>query len=370
MSKSFGNFTDPNQLMDTYSADSYRFLLMSSTVMSGEDFALQDKDVGDVARKLSMIWNMYDFFTLYADVDGWEWNGGLDDPLRELSSPLDQWIVSRLHELQAQVTERMQAYDLPGALKPVLPFIDDASNWFVRRSRKRFWKAENGSDKADAYRTLHYVLVRLSQILAPFTPFLSEELYRKLTDRESVHLLDWPTAGEINAPLVAEMQQVRELITVGLAQRAEIGIKVRQPLASAVVRSSKTLSTEQFFGSILTEELNLKVVTFILDDQAAPMSVTLDSELTPELRQEGLMREVIRYVQQARKQAGLEVDDRIALSLTSPSDDMTALFANTSLTDIIKQETLTETLNDLQDGSYETSVTVEGSALLIALAKV
>ena len=368
MSKSFGNYTDPNILMDTYSADSLRFLLMSTSVMNAEDYSLQDKNVGDVARKLSMIWNMYDFFTLYADVDGWEWNGDLADPLDSLTNPLDQWVVSRLHELLGHVTERMKAYDLPGALKPVLPFIDDASNWFVRRSRKRFWKAESGSDKSDAYRTLHYVLVQLSQILAPITPFLSEELYRKLTDGESVHLLDWPTAGGIDAPLIAEMQQVRELITLGLAQRAEIGIKVRQPLASAKVCGKSPLSDEAFFSSILTEELNLKSVSFVLDNQAEAMTIVLDSELTPELRQEGLMREVVRYVQQARKHAGLEVDDRIVLHMTSSDADLNALLSNTELVSIIEQETLA-TAGVVAVALYETSVTVEGNVLALALAK-
>jgi isoleucyl-tRNA synthetase len=370
MSKSFGNFTDPNLLMDTYSADSLRFLLMSASVMNGEDFSLQDKDVADVARKLSMIWNMYDFFTLYADVDGWEWNGQLDDPMAELTNPLDQWVVSRLHELTAQVNERMEAYDLPGALKPVLPFIDDASNWFVRRSRKRFWKSDNDADKAGAYRTLHYVLVQLSIILAPFTPFLSEELYRNLTAGESVHLLDWPKPGSINTDLVIEMGQVRELITAGLSLRAEAGIKVRQPLAKATVRHAESLTDEAFFSLILSEELNLKAVNFLRSSEVEAMTIDLDLELTPDLRQEGLMREVIRHVQQARKQAELQVDDRITLHLASADAEITSLLTNDSLTEVIKQETLAESLNSDAETAYEMVAKVEGSLLTIALAKV
>ena len=172
MSKSLGNFTDPNELMDKFSADSLRFLLLSSPLLNGEDFALHDKSVGDVARKLAMIWNMYDFFTMYAEVDGWEFDGELKDPLSELTNPLDIWIISRLHQLVAEVERHMDTYNIPDALSPILPFLDDASNWYVRRSRRRFWKSEDDGDKNDAYRTLHYVLVRLSYILAPFTPFL------------------------------------------------------------------------------------------------------------------------------------------------------------------------------------------------------
>lgn len=370
MSKSFGNYTDPNVLMDTYSADSFRFLLMSSTLMNGEDFSLQDKDVADVARKLSMIWNMYDFFTLYADVDGWEWDGTLTDPMHDLANPLDQWIVSRLHQMTNEVQSHMDVYDIPGALKPILPFIDDASNWFVRRSRKRFWKSDNDADKAGAYRTLHYVLVRLSVLLAPFTPFLAEELYRKLTDGESVHLLDWTEAGAVNELLVSEMQQVRELITAGLGLRAEAGIKVRQPLATTTVTHANPLSDESFFSLILTEELNVKAVIFVQSGEANTPSIDLDMVLTPVLRQEGLMREVIRHVQQARKQAELQVDDRIALQLTTVDAELAELFANTDLTDVIKQETLAETLNAGVQTTFETTVKVEGSNLTIALAKV
>ncbi len=128
MSKSYGNFTDPNELMDRYSADSLRLLLLGSPVLNAEDFSLQDKEVGDVARKLSMVWNMYDFFTMYAEVDGWEFNGDLSDPTEDIKNPLDQWILSRVHQLSLEVEKHMDTYDIPSAVKPILPFIEDASN--------------------------------------------------------------------------------------------------------------------------------------------------------------------------------------------------------------------------------------------------
>ena len=142
MSKKLKNYTDPMELMDKTSADSFRFLMLSSPLTNGENFALADKDVMDVARKLSMIWNMYDFFTMYAEVDGWEFNGDLKDPLGTLTNPLDIWIVSRLHQLVMDVEKGLDDYNLQDATKPILPFLDDASNWYVRRSRRRFWKSE------------------------------------------------------------------------------------------------------------------------------------------------------------------------------------------------------------------------------------
>lgn len=356
MSKSYGNYTDPNELMDQYSADSLRFLLLQSPVLNAEDFSLQDKDVGDVARKLSMVWNMYDFFTMYAEVDGWEFDGDLSDPSSDLTNSLDQWIVSRLHQLIAEVEMNMDRYDIPGALKPVLPFIEDASNWYVRRSRRRFWKSGDDDDKHNAYRTLHYVLVQLAQVLAPFTPFLAEELYQKLTGGESVHLLDWPKAGHVNELVVKDMETVRDYVNQALSIRAKEKLKIRQPLASVTV---PTLGEFVDFADILTEELNVKTVK-----QGEELAFELT--LTPELKREGLMREVIRHVQNARKQAGLNVDDHIVLRLTTESDELQQAIAEHQTT--IATETLADSMDEPVDG-YQAAVNVDGMALTIALAK-
>ncbi len=355
MSKSYGNYTDPNELMDQYSADSLRFLLLQSPVLNAEDFSLQDKDVGDVARKLSMVWNMYDFFTMYAEVDGWEFDGELSDPSPSLTNPLDQWVVSRLHQLINEVETNMDRYDIPSALKPILPFIDDASNWYVRRSRRRFWKSGDDTDKNNAYRTLHYVLVQLAQVLAPFTPFLAEELYQKLTDGESVHLLDWPTAGHINELVVRDMETVRDYVTQALSIRAKEKLKIRQPLASVTV---PTMGEFVDFADILTEELNVKAVK-------QGKELAFDLMVTPELKREGLMREVIRHVQNARKQAGLNVDDHIVLSLTTDSLDLSQAIAEHEA--VIMAETLADAMATADD--YTATVAVEGESLTIALQK-
>mgnify|MGYP000970852790 CR=1 FL=1 len=458
MSKSLGNFTDPNELMDKFSADSLRFLLLSSPLLNGEDFALHDKDVGDVARKLAMIWNMYDFFTMYAEVDGWEFDGMLVDPLsgkpvctslsstetasahREsrsstagdtaelaalkqssylpdvdnlnsrartdvsddeatigtVTNPLDIWIISRLHELVVEVERQMDAYNIPDALSPILPFLDDASNWYVRRSRRRFWRsskgaagAEDDGDKSDAYRTLHYVLVRLSYLLAPFTPFLAEELYHNLTgDDESIHLKDWLPAGAVDEQVLADMARTRELINTGLSLRMkkdehQESIKVRQPLQRAAYAGAKLA---EYYEQIMAEELNVKEIRWIehldeyLTDRDAaegaikPESwVEIDKTITPELKREGLMREVIRHVQSARKKADLQVDDRIVLHLAVSSDDEPSAQLRQALADhadTIASETLaTVAAEHPADALYHTTAMVGGAELQVSLAK-
>ena len=360
MSKSLGNYTDPNELMDQYSADSLRFLLLTSPLLNGEDFALHDKDVSDVARKLSMIWNMYDFFTMYASVDGWEFNGELKDPSKDLENPLDKWIVSRVHELRNEITENMDVYNIPRALEGVLPFLDDASNWFVRRSRRRFWKSENGADKLQAYQTLHYILSYLALILAPFVPFLAEELWDKMIGDGSVHLKDWPEAGEIDKNLLAEMAEVRGYVNEALALRAKNGVKIRQPLASVKVpQNAKSFD----FAPILMEELNVKSVEFGGD------GVEFNFELTPELRAEGLMREIIRHIQTARKKAGLNVDDRIELNFTSENADL--LDALKKFEQEISKEVLAVKTEISNDGlEFSQDVKIEGEEAKISLRKV
>lgn len=374
MSKKLKNYTDPMELMNKTSADSFRFLMLSSPLTNGENFALADKDVMDVARKLGMIWNMYDFFTMYAEVDGWEFNGDISDPLRDLTNPLDIWIVSRLHQLIAEVEQGLNNYNLQDATKPILPFLDDASNWYVRRSRRRFWKSEDDGDKNDAYRTLHYVLVRLSYMLAPFTPFLAEELYHNLTgDNESIHLKDWLPAGEIDNSMLRDMNALRTAVNDGLSKRASEGIKVRQPLAS--VKLVNTISQDtpaevaQFLIDIAKDELNVKSVEIVTDSESesAQPSVVYDLTITPELKREGLMREIVRHVQSARKQAGLQIDDRIILNISS--DDSEIYQAIDAFTDVIKSETLAVELNSVVNESEKYDAKIEGKLVEVSLKK-
>ncbi len=367
MSKKLKNYTDPLELMDKYSTDSFRLHMLSSPVVNGEDFSLKDQDVGVVARKLAMIWNMYDFFTMYAEVDGWEWKGKVTDVPPHSTNMLDKWILSRLEELTQEVKNNMDNYDIPAATRPIFEFIDDASNWYVRRSRRRFWKSEDDQDKNSAYTTLHFVLVRLSMILAPFTPFLAEELFQNLTGGDSVHLLDWPEPGKIANSVLVSMSETRMVINTGLSLRAEAGIKVRQPLESATLLDSKfagLINPEHV--EIIKEELNVKKVEFAA--HCVP-SVRLDTVITPELHREGMMREVVRSVQNARKQAGLQVDDRITLNLHTSDSELAKAIDEHKPT--IATETLATSLKtDLKAGlSHHVTVKIDGAELVVSLQK-
>ena len=367
MSKSLGNFTDPNELMDKFSADSLRFLLLSSPVLSGEDFALLDKDVSDTARKLSMVWNVYDFFTMYAEVDNFDsddaYLGGAlfnrgESNEEVLKNLLDRWIVSRVFQLRNSIVEAMEEYNLPKATSGVLPFIDDLSNWFVRRSRRRFWKSEDDGDKAEAYQTLYFVLVYLSKLIAPFVPFLSEELYQNMTGaEESVHLLDYPEAGEIDEDALENMQATREAIQEGLMMRmkkseTEEQIKVRQPLQKFVYRGEKLA---KFYEEIIKEELNVKEVE-------NGTEFFLDKKLTKELREEGFVRELIRVVQAGRKKAGLNVDDRIKLFTTFKIPE--------EYVEMFKGEVLAKELREEGNFEYDEIVKVNGEQGAISLEKI
>lgn len=374
MSKKLKNYTDPMDLMDKTSADSFRFLMLTSPLTNGENFALSDRDVTDVARKLSMIWNMYDFFTMYAEVDGWEFDSSKTFDLKpeELTNTLDKWIVSRVHQLAKEVHDATESYDLQSATRPILPLLDDASNWYVRRSRRRFWKSEDDNDKADAYKTLHYVLLKLSVILAPFTPFLAEELYQKLGGgNESVHLLDWPTNYTVDQTVLDEMALVRDLINEGLSQRAKEGVKSRQPLRVFEIRGVEASSLKGY-EEVFKEELNVKNVLFndqtgVKGDSKEKLVGELNLEIDDELRHEGLSREVIRHVQAARKSAGLNVDDRISLSLQT--DDTQLKQAITTHKDTIAAETLATIVAESQDGYTENVMVERTIALTVTIKK-
>ena len=265
MSKRLKNYPDPNLMLDTYGADAIRLYMIYSPVVKAESLKFSENGVKQLMRDLLIPWwNAYSFFVTYANVDGF------NDPeivYPESTNVLDRWIVSSMETLIADVTAAMDAYDLQKSVRPFVKFVEDLTNWYIRRSRRRFWKSTNDGDKLAAYRTLRYVLVQLAKVAAPFTPFIAEEIYRNLKgagDPESVHLCDFPTANAAARDLALErrMADVQAAVELGRRLRADNDLKVRQPLAALRLAGGDVKGLEE----LIEDELNVKEVAFIADE--------------------------------------------------------------------------------------------------------
>ncbi|MFA6973347.1 MAG: isoleucine--tRNA ligase [Parcubacteria group bacterium] len=337
MSKRLQNYPDPSLMLEKYGADALRFYLMSSPVVAAENLNFKEADVADLVRGMfRMLWNSYSFFVLYANVDKWE----PKDTKKLSENLLDKWIISELSVLINDVNTAMENYELNRACRLLPKFIDNLSNWYIRRSRKRFWKSENDNDKSDAYLTLYHVLRLLSKLMAPFTPFIAEEIYRNITGEESVHLSVYPEKSLllIDEKINMEMEQVRYIVNVGLQLRAKAGIKVRQPLQSLSVREMK-LSTE--LSNIICDEVNVKEIKInnTLSHLKEGNDIELDTHINEDLKLEGQAREIIRFIQEMRKEAGFEVDNRILVAYSGGK-----VFENAELKNIIEKEVLAKEL--------------------------
>ncbi len=372
LSKRLKNYPPVEDVFEDEGADSLRLFLLSSTQATQvADYMRFDRTaLKDLNRNvLGTLMNSYRFFKMYADIDDWHPAHPGEQP--QSANVLDQWIFARLNETITESTRRADDYKIAHAIQPIFVLIDDMSNWFIRRSRRRFWKSEDDSDKNQAYETLWFVLVRLCQLLAPWAPFLSDYLWRELTTGTSlpvsVHLSDWPKAKKADTSLIDEMNFVRTLINEGLAQRAHAKIKVRQPLEKLVVSGAPWSQKErhQLVGIVL-DELNIHEVSWTTDGDE--LIINLDTKITPALKREGIMREIVRHVQNARKKAGLNVDDRIELSLVS--NDKEVLQAIKEYKTTIATETLATTLlSELKTLKYTEVTTLEGAELTINLQK-
>ena len=265
MSKRLKNYPDPNLMLNTYGADAIRLYMIYSPVVRAENLKFSENGVKQIMRDLLIPWwNAYSFFVTYANVDGFA-----DKEVVKPASDnvLDRWIVSSMETLIADVTEAMDAYDLQKAVRPFVKFIEDLTNWYIRRSRRRFWKSTNDGDKLNAYRTLRYVLVQLSRVAAPFTPFIAEEIYGNLkgeSDPESVHLCDFPTANAAARDLELErrMADVQAAVELGRRLRADNDLKVRQPLSALKIAGGDVKGLEE----LIEDELNVKKVEFVADE--------------------------------------------------------------------------------------------------------
>ena len=276
MSKRLKNYPDPSKMLDTYGADAIRLYMVYSPVVRAENLKFSESGVKQLMRDLLIPWwNAYSFFVTYANVDGFA------DPevvYPESPNVLDRWIVSSMETLIADVTAAMDAYDLQKSVRPFVKFIEDLTNWYIRRSRRRFWKSQNDGDKMCAYRTLRYVLVQLAKVAAPFTPFIAEEIYRNLAGvdgqgsgmpespsvPESVHLCDFPTANAAarDLPLENRMSAVQTVVELGRRLRADSDLKVRQPLSAIRIAGADVKGLED----LIEDELNVKAVQYVADE--------------------------------------------------------------------------------------------------------
>lgn len=317
MSKKLKNYPDPMMIVDKYGADALRLYLISSPIVRGEALNFSEKGVDELYKKvISRLWNVYSFYDMYGQPQK-----TIVRPKGKLTE-LDKWMLGRLDELVAEVTIAMNSYELDRAVRPIGQFVDDLSTWFVRRSRRRFQKPDDKKDWELASKTLSFVLMETSKVTAPFMPFFAESLYKSLDRKKnaSVHLVSWPKSAssaslKTTKKAGAMMAEVRNLASLALAKRAQLGIKVRQPLASLTVQSAVAgLKTNKELLAILADEVNVKkvIVKSKVDDV-----VEFDIRITPELLEEGIVRESVRMIQGLRQDAGYEPKDRITLFVDS-----------------------------------------------------
>ena len=419
MSKSARNYSDPVEVINQFGADALRLFLMNSAVVRAEDLKFSDDGVLEILKSIIIpLWNAYSFFVTYANLDNAHPVQAPENP----DNPLDKWIISEAEKLVLDVTEQLEAYELQRAIAPILNFIDLLNNWYIRRSRRRFWRSENDSDKEQAYQTLYSVLMKLVTVASPFIPFVTDEIYMNLKPEnscDSVHLCDWPDYDEDrrDPDLEHKMAVTRQAVSMGRALRSMHSLKTRQPLKALnlVTRDEKEKLVLREMVDIIAEELNVKEVIFrdneeelveysakanfkVLGKQLGPnmktaaaeimklkpeeiqsllegatlsldlsfgslelteesvviqrsekdnlkvlnegsLTVALDSELTEELLQEGMVRDIVRSIQNMRKDKDLEVSDRIILSVFGNERIKAAIEV---FQDYLSAETLTE----------------------------
>jgi len=394
MSKSKGNVIDPWAAINNFGADALRWYMLVSTTAE-DNHRFSTKVLAETTRKfLLTLWNTYSFFTLYANIDRFVPQPLTADSYQpKASSELDNWIGSELNRLVSEVSKLMDSYNPTSATRRIEVFVDNLSNWYVRRNRRRFWKSENDADKLAAYTTLYQCLVTLSRLLAPFVPFIAEELHQNLLRSvnpeasESVQLTDFPMADEtkINDKLNSDVGLAMKISSLGRAARAKAGIKVRQPLEKAVVRvgSEGEKKALESLASEVMEEVNVKQLVVLseagdLGEFTSNMPdysmandarywVAISTELTPELIGEGVSRELVRHLQNMRRNAKFEITDHI-ITYYQAKEPLIKQVIN-GFASYIKQETLSQELVDglPPDGAYSEKHRISDSDVFLAI---
>jgi isoleucyl-tRNA synthetase len=364
MSKRKGNVIFPGEVIKKYGADALRWYLYTASA-PGNPRQFDIKQVDEVSRRfLSTLWNVYSFFVMYANIDKYQPAAASFPPP---AAELDKWVLSELNQLVADVDSALENYNPTDAGRKIETFVDGLSNWYVRRSRRRFWKSENDADKLSAYNTLYHCLVTLAKLLAPFTPFLAEELYQNLVRSvspdapESVHLADYPVAdtGRIDKQLADDNRLAMKVCSMGRAARAKAGVKVRQPLETVYVGVSSDFETRALerVAPLILDELNVKELkTETVENVAGlagagyavisetPNNVAVSTLITIELEAEGIAREIVHRLQTMRRTAGYEIADHI---ITYFEADASFVQTISAFADYIRQETLS---NDIEEG--------------------
>jgi len=335
MSKRLQNYPDPSEVMGKFGADALRYYLLTSPVMQAENLNFSEQGVSEAMRKINMLlWNIYKFYELFINED----NLSVSEQVSE--NVLDKWIITRLNQLIQEVTKSMDSYNLVKATRPIEEFINDLSTWYIRRSRDRF-KSEDKVDKNSALVTTKFVLENLAKVMAPFMPFIAEQVWQKVTGNDfkdaekSVHLKQFPVAEEVDETTLVRMEDVRRIVELGLAKRDEAGIKVRQPLSELRITNYE-LRNE--YEDLIKDELNVKFVK--AKKSEGELSVELDIKLTPELKQEGIKRELVRAINNARKNSGMTIQDRAIIYYQTESKDIKQAFEKFG--EEIKKDTLSD----------------------------
>ncbi len=375
MSKRLKNYPEPIQIVNKYGADAMRFYLLSSPAIKADDLCFSEKGVEEALKKvLIILWNVYTFYKLYANEENEKFS------IKTASNifVLDEWILSRLNSLNEEINKAMDKYDLLKAVRPIEKFINELSTWYLRRSRQRFKNNKQGKETAQI---LKYVLFTLSKIMAPFTPFFSEQLYQSLKsqkDLESVHLCDYPEPDKklINKNLEQEMEKIREIVSLALAERSQTGIKVRQPIASLKIKNqigpygesqaTTKIKNNEGLLDLIKDEINVKQVVF---DDKMEKEVEIDTEITPELKEEGLIRDCIRQIQIIRRKAGLLPSDEIIICLQGKNAILELLKRNEK--QIQKGLRIKKVIwNKKKDFSFKKEIILDGEIINISLEKI
>lgn len=310
MSKSYGNYPDPKMVLEKYGGDALRLYMMGSPIMRGEDLNLSEEGIAENYRFLLTYWNSYKYFVDYGSMFNWDCYLPGADGDRARLTVMDRWILSGLTSLVQKTRQALDDYDIPAAVKLVKDFlVEDLSTWYIRRSRDRISSNDDVIDRNACLAVLYGVLVGYTKVAAPIMPFITEEIYRNLTGDISVHLTDYPKgdASLLDEKLMQQMKLVRQIVELGHAQRKAAAIKLRQPLQGITYEAAEELDDE--LEQVIAEELNIKKVEF--KKKAAEITVVLETELTAELQAEGQAREIIRQIQQQRKDQGLTLQDKL-----------------------------------------------------------